>query len=128
MVCDDQGNVKELVCSYLPESKSGCDNSGVKVKGVIQWVDANNYAELTLRRFKPMLNPEIDATDYIEKFDRQSMTLQKAFAEKAVCDAKVEDKFQFMRKGYYCVDKDSTANNLIFNSTISLKDSWSPNK
>ena len=124
VVCDDQGNVKELVCSYLPESKSGCDNSGVKVKGVIQWVDANNYAELTLRRFKPMLNPEIDATDYIEKFDRQSMTLQKAFAEKAVCDAKVEDKFQFMRIGYFVKDKLSTSENAVFNEIVGLKDSF----
>ena len=71
-----------------------------------------------------MLNPEIDATDYIEKFDRQSMTLQKAFAEKAVCDAKVEDKFQFMRIGYFVKDKLSTPENAVFNEIVGLKDSF----
>ena len=121
---DENGNVKELVCSYVPTSKSGNDTSGLKVKGVIQWVDANNFDTVTLRRFKPLLGINNGEADYINRVDKESMRLEEAFVEKAAGQAQVEDKFQFMRIGYFVKDKLSTTERAVFNEIVGLKDSF----
>ena len=121
---DENGNVKELVCSYVPTSKSGNDTSGLKVKGVIQWVDANNFDTVTLRRFKPLLGINNGEADYINRVDKDSMRLEEAFVEKAAGQAQVEDKFQFMRIGYFVKDKLSTTERAVFNEIVGLKDSF----
>lgn len=123
-VLDDNGNVVKLRCSYLPESKSGHDGSGVKVKGVIQWVDAANCDSITLRRFKPLLGPSNGETDFMSRVDKNSVKTETAFAEKALASARVEDKFQFMRIGYFVKDKLSGPSGAVFNEIVGLKDSF----
>lgn len=123
-VLDDNGNVVKLRCSYLPESKSGHDGSGVKVKGVIQWVDAANCDAITLRRFKPLLGPSNGETDFMSRVDKNSVKTETAFAEKALASARVEDKFQFMRIGYFVKDKLSGPSGAVFNEIVGLKDSF----
>ncbi len=124
VVFDKDGNVKELLCTYVPESKSGNDTSGLKVKGVVQWVDANNHTKVTLRRFKPLLGLNNGETDYINRVDKNSMRQETALAEKALDNAQIEDKFQFMRIGYFVKDKLSTKDNAVFNEIVGLKDSF----
>lgn len=124
VVFDKDGNVKELLCTYVPESKSGNDTSGLKVKGVVQWVDANNHTKVTLRRFKPLLGLNNGEADYINRVDKNSMRQETALAEKALDNAQIEDKFQFMRIGYFVKDKLSTKDNAVFNEIVGLKDSF----
>ena len=131
-VLKDNGEIDHLECEYLPNTKSGQDNSGIKCKGTIHFVSAKNCFKVTIRDFKNLIKEQyVDPMKALEEgvsleelLTPNSMTESVAFAENFLKTAKVEDKFQFMRKGYYCLDKDSTKDNLIFNSTISLKDSF----
>ena len=131
-VLKDNGEIDHLECEYLPDTKSGQDNSGIKCKGTIHFVSAKNCFKVTIRDFKNLIKEEYvdpmkaleDGVSLEELLTPNSMTESVAYAENFLKTAKVEDKFQFMRKGYYCLDKDSTKDNLIFNSTISLKDSF----
>lgn len=132
VVLKDNGEIDHLECEYLPDTKSGQDNSGIKCKGTIHFVSAKNCFKVTIRDFKNLIKEQYvdpmkaleDGVSLEELLTPNSMTESVAFAENFLKTAKVEDKFQFMRKGYYCLDKDSTKDNLIFNSTISLKDSF----
>lgn len=132
VVLKDNGEIDHLECEYLPDTKSGQDNSGIKCKGTIHFVSAKNCFKVTVRDFKNLIKEEYvdpmkaleDGVSLEELLTPNSMTESVAYAENFLKTAKVEDKFQFMRKGYYCLDKDSTKDNLIFNSTISLKDSF----
>lgn len=131
-VLKDNGEIDHLECEYLPDTKSGQDNSGIKCKGTIHFVSAKNCFKVTIRDFKNLIKEQYvdpmkaleDGVSLEELLTPNSMTESVAYAENFLKTAKVEDKFQFMRKGYYCLDKDSTKDNLIFNSTISLKDSF----
>lgn len=131
-VLKDNGEIDHLECEYLPNTKSGQDNSGIKCKGTIHFVSAKNCFKVIIRDFKNLIKEEyVDPMKALEEgvslkelLTPNSMTESVAYAENFLKTAKVEDKFQFMRKGYYCLDKDSTKDNLIFNSTISLKDSF----
>lgn len=131
-VLNDNGEIDHLECEYLPNTKSGQDNSGIKCKGTIHFVSAKNCFKVTIRDFKNLIKEEyVDPMKALEEgvsleelLTPNSMTESVAYAENFLKTAKVEDKFQFMRKGYYRLDKDSTKDNLIFNSTISLKDSF----
>ena len=132
--CDEavlgkNGVVKELHCSVVPNSKSGEDTSGVKVKGVIQWVDAKTCVNVTVRKLQSLLTDVVDGvTDFNERFNEQSMQIVKAKVERSLLSAKVEDRFQFMRVGYYVLDKDSKGKKLVFNEIVGLKDSFNPSK
>lgn len=128
-VTDGDGNVTELHCSVVPNSKSGEDTSGVKVKGVIQWVDASTCVDVTVRKLQSLLTDVVDGvTDFNERFNENSLKVVSAKAERSLLDAKVEDKFQFMRVGYYVLDKDSRGGQLVFNEIVGLKDSFNPSK
>ena len=123
------GNVKEIHCSYIPESRSGHDTSGVKTKGVIHWVETHTCISLQInnydRLFK-MENPSAEEGDFKEYINPHSLEIiSSGFAEPSLKSAKPGDKFQILRKGYFCVDKDSTPEKIIFNRTVALKDSWS---
>jgi len=126
------GSIDHLECEYIPNTKSGNDTSGIKCKGTIHFVSADNCFEVTVREFKNLIKDEYknpakalsEGVPVKEILTENSLVEKKALAENFLKSAKNENKFQFMRKGYYCVDKDSTAENLIFNSTISLKDSF----
>ena len=128
-VTDESGEVVELRCSVVPNSKSGDDTSGVKVKGVIQWVDAKTAVDVTVRKLQSLLTDVVDGvTDFNERFNEQSMTVVTAKVEKSLLKAKKEDRFQFMRVGYYVLDKDSKGKKLVFNEIVGLKDSFNASK
>jgi len=131
--CDDfikdaEGNITEVRCSYIPESKSGKDTSGINVKGTLHWVSAANAIPVEVRLYDRLFteenvgNAEGDFKDYINPNSLQ--VIAKAYAEPALAEATLADRFQFLRKGYFCLDKDSTADKLVFNRTVTLKDTW----
>ena len=129
VLLDDNGEVKELHCSVVANSKSGEDTSGVKVKGVIQWVDAATCVDATVRKLQSLLNNAVDGeTDFNLRFNEDSMKTVTAKVERSLLSAKVEDKFQFMRVGYYVLDKDTTPDNLVFNEIVGLKDGFKAGK
>jgi len=128
-ITDPNGNVIELLCTYFPESKSGNDTSGLQAKGVLHWVPAKHAVQVEVRLYDRLFTEEDvdgaegDFKDYINPNSLQTVT--NALAEPAIREATLEDRFQFLRKGYFCLDKDSTASRLVFNRTATLKDSWS---
>ena len=129
VVLDDNGEVKEIKCSVVPNSKSGEDTSGVKVKGVIQWVDAATCLDVTVRKLASLLTDVVDGvTDFNQRFNYDSMKVLSAKVEPSLATAKEGDRFQFMRVGYYVVDRDSTKNNIVFNEIVGLKDGFKVGK
>lgn len=129
VVLNDDGSVKELHCSVVENSKSGEDTSGVKVKGVIQWVNADTCVDATVRKLQSLLVDVHDGiTDFNERFNDESLKIVSAKVEPSLLQAKVGDRFQFMRVGYYVLDKDSKGNDLVFNEIVGLKDSFNPAK
>lgn len=134
VIFNENGNIDHLECEYLPNTKSGEDTSGIKVKGTIHFVSSKNYFPITIRNFKNLTKMEYiwpskalaDGTPLEEILEDNSMTESVAYAENFLKTAEVGDKFQFMRKGYYCLDKDTNKNEgkYIFNNTISLKDGF----
>ncbi|MBO5772789.1 MAG: glutamine--tRNA ligase/YqeY domain fusion protein [Clostridia bacterium] len=127
-VTDESGKVVQLNCSVVENSKSGSDTSGVKVKGVIQWVDANNYTKILVRELSNMLIEDDGETDLLDRFNPDSLKEISVCAEKALENAQVGDKFQFMRMGYYCKDKDVQNGVDVYNSVVGLKASFKPQK
>lgn len=129
VVLDDNGEVNEIKCSVVPNSKSGEDTSGVKVKGVIQWVDAATCLDVTVRKLASLLTDVVDGvTDFNQRFNYDSMKVLSAKVEPSLATAKEGDRFQFMRVGYYVVDRDSTKNALVFNEIVGLKDGFKVGK
>jgi glutaminyl-tRNA synthetase len=127
VIKDDSGHITEIRCTYVPESRSGSDTSGLKVQGTLHWVNAADAVEVELREYDRLFrveNPASEEGDFKEYINPNSLTMVKGFAEPALADAVLADRFQFMRKGYYCLDKDSTKDTLIFNRTVTLKDAW----
>lgn len=128
-VTDSEGNVTELHCSVVPNSKSGNDESGIKVKGVIQWVDAARCVDVTVRKLQSLLTDPVDGiTDFNQRFNADSMKVVSAKVEPSLKNAKVGDKFQFMRVGYYVLDRDSKDGQLVFNEIVGLKDGFKAGK
>ena len=129
---NENGEIDHLECEYIENTKSGNDTSGIKCKGTIHFVSSENCFEVTIRNFKNLTKAEYiwpskaleDGVSLEDVLTENSLTETKALAENFLKEAKVGDKFQFMRKGYFCLDKDSTEENYIFNNTISLKDSF----
>ncbi len=128
VIKDIEGHVTELHCSYIPESKSGSDTSGINVKGTLQWVNAATAIKIEIRLYdrlfkvEDVANAEGDFKDYINPDSLQ--IIQNAFAEPALKTDDPNVAFQFIRKGYFVVDRDSTEDQLVFNRTVSLKDGW----
>ena len=127
---DDEGNVTEIHCSYLPESKSGHDTSQLKVKGTIHWLNARDAVNAEVRLYNPLFNvenPALEEGDFKDFINADSLKIIKnAFIEPAIQNAKPGSHFQFMRNGYFCVDKDSKPGSPVFNRTVTLKDSFKP--
>ena len=127
-VKDELGNITELHCSYFPESRSGLDTSGINVKGVIHWVSVSHALKVEARLYDRLLILE-DASQVGDDFKKfinpDSLTiLPEIFVEPSLKEAKIGTNYQFMRKGYFFLDTDSTAENLVFNRTVGLKDSF----
>lgn len=129
VVKDDAGNVIEILCTYDPETKSGQDNSGRKVKGTIHWVSADHAVPIEVRNYDRLFdveNPNQTETGktFLDFLNPDSLSVTTAFAEPEIKTATVDDRFQFERLGYYVVDPDSTDQNLVFNRIVPLRDSW----
>ena len=128
VVKDADGNIIELKCTYLPESKSGNDTSGIHVKGTLHWVSAAHAVKVEVRLYDRLFkveDPSSEEGDFKEYINPNSLqVISNAYAEPALKDAQFEERYQFLRKGYFCLDKDSTADKLIFNRTVTLKDAW----
>ncbi len=127
---DEQGNITEIQCTYDPDTLSGMPGSNRKVKGTLHWVSARHCQDAEVRLYDRLFaveNPAADTEhDFRELINPDSLkVVEHAKIEPWLAqNAKVEDKFQFQRLGYFCVDSDTTADHLVFNRTISLKDSW----
>ena len=124
---DADGNVTCLHCTYDPESRGGNSPDGRKVKGTIHWVNANDCKECEVRLYDRLFNAEEPGKngDYIDDLNPNSLeVIENCLLEGGFEDAKPGDTFQFMRNGYFCVDKDSTEDKLVFNRTVALNSSW----
>lgn len=127
-VKNEQGAVTEIYCTYYPESKSGNDTSGINVKGTIHWVSAANALPAEVRIYERLFKVENTASeegnfkDYINEDSLQIIT--KAWVEPSLKEGTTESRYQFLRKGYFCLDKESTPDKLVFNRTVTLKDAW----
>lgn len=129
VIRDTAGKVIELRCTYDPNSRSGEDRSGKKVKGVIHWVSAQHGILATVRLFDHLFldeNPEEGGEDFTKNINPDSrVVLEDCIVEPALADNDPNSRFQFMRKGYFYQDpKDSTKERLVFNRIVSLRDSW----
>jgi glutaminyl-tRNA synthetase len=127
-VKDENGTITELRCTYIPESRSGQDTSGINVKGTLHWVEVTNAitaeARLYDRLFK-VEDPSSEEGDFKEYINPGSLqTITTAYAEPALKNARINDRYQFLRKGYFTLDNKDTYARLVFNRTVTLKDAW----
>jgi glutaminyl-tRNA synthetase len=131
-VKDENGNVTEIHCTYIPESRSGNDTSGINVKGTIHFVCAKHAVPVQVNLYDRLFrveNPQSEEGDFKSYLNPDSLTIiENAYAEADIKNAKLGDKYQFIRLGYFCIDKASTAEKMIFNRTVTLKDSWAKAK
>lgn len=125
---DTSGNITELRCSYIAESKSGNDTSGINVKGTLHWVSVKHAITVEARLYDRLFrveDPTDEAGDFKDYLNPGSLqTLPAVYAEPALRTAGFGDRFQFIRKGYFVLDRDSSAEGMVFNRTVGLKDSW----
>jgi glutaminyl-tRNA synthetase len=124
----DNGQVTEVHCIYFPESKSGEDKSGIKVKGTMHWLSSAHAQSAEVRLYDRLFNVENPASeegDFKDFISEDSLKIiSTAYIEPALKEASMQDRFQFIRLGYFCLDKNSKTDHLIFNRTVGLKDSW----
>lgn len=128
VIKDENGLVTELRCSYIPESKSGSDTSGINVKGTLHWVSVKHAVTVEVREYDRLFkveDPSSEEGDFKDYINPDSLKIVKtAFAEPALKNAKFEERYQFIRKGYFTLDPDSSTSGMVFNKTVGLKDSW----
>ena len=125
----EDGEIKELHCTYDPLSKNGSSSDGRKVKGVIHWVSAQFAAKATVNMFDRLFSvPDPDnapeGQTFIDNMNPDSLKTITAYIEPELESAQVGDHYQFERLGYFITDKESTSSNMVFNRTVTLKDSW----
>jgi len=125
---DNAGNITELHCTYIPESKSGSDTSGINVKGTLHWVSLKSSVSLEIREYDRLFkveDPTDEEGDFKEYLNPDSLrVITTAIGEPALANAKFDDRYQFIRKGYFCLDKDTSGSRIVFNRTVTLKDGW----
>ena len=124
---DQEGKISTIRCTYYPDSKSGHDSSGLQPKGTIHWVNAADMKEIEVREYDRLFKVEDPSSaegDFKDHINTESLKIVSAYAEASIAESKQEDRFQFLRKGYYCLDKYSRPEMLVFNRTVTLKDSW----
>jgi len=127
VVKDSSGKVAELHCSYIPESKSGSDVSGINVKGVIHWVSIAAALPIEVRLYDRLfVTEDLNAIedDFTNHLNPESLTVKTVYAEPELRNSKEGEHFQFLRMGYFCKDPDSTPTKLVFNRTATLRDMW----
>jgi len=130
VIKDASGNITELRCSYIPESRSGNDTSGIHVKGTLHWVSVKHAVTCEVRLYDRLFrveDPSSEKGDFKDYVNPDSLRVIKAaYAEPSLMHAKFDERYQFLRKGYFCLDKDSSESGMVFNRTVTLKDSWKP--
>ena len=130
VVKDEEGNITEIHCTYDPKSKSGSgtEESLRKVKGTLHWVSVKHAIKAEIRLYDRLFTEEtpdgVKDKDYLDFINPESLKIVTGYLEPSLKDAKEQDKVQFQRIGYFCVDKDSTEAKPVFNRTVSLRDSW----
>jgi glutaminyl-tRNA synthetase len=128
VIKDASGQITEVRCSYIPESRSGSDTSGINVKGTLHWVSVAHAIPVEVRLYdrlfkvEDLSEAEGDFKDHINPDSLQ--VLPVVYAEPALKEAKPQDRYQFLRKGYFTLDQDSTPEKLVFNRTVTLRDTW----
>jgi len=127
---DEDGNILEVHCTYDQDSKSGSGTEAAtrKVKGTLHWVSVPHAVKAEVRLYDRLFSVE-DPTedkekDFLDFVNPDSLEVITAYLEPSLKEAKLEERFQFQRIGYFCVDRDSTADKLIFNRTVTLRDNW----
>ena len=121
---DENGEIKTIICSHDPLSKTGDVNAGRKVKGTIHWVDAKTALPAEYRIYGPLMDDEKEG-DFIERLSSDSKEVKHGFIEREILSASKGDKFQLLRKGYYCTDnKDFAPDNIVLNETTGLRDTF----
>ncbi len=127
IVKDENGEIVELHCSYIENSRSGNDTSGINVKGTIHWVSEAHAVDAEVRLYDRLFkveDPSREDGDFKEYLNPDSLEVITAKVEPALKHATLGTPYQFLRKGYFCLDPDSTADTLVFNKTVGLKDTW----
>jgi len=130
VIKDESGNVTELICTYDPSSRGGWTPDARKVKGTIHWVSARHSLDAEIRLYEnlftiPDINDIEEGKDYRDYLNPNSIkVLKNCKLEPSLKEVTIGEKFQFLRQGYFSVDYDSTADNLVFNLIVTLKDSW----
>lgn len=126
IIKDEDGNIIEVRATYDPETKGGSAPDGRKVKATLHWVSAEESLPAEVRLYDTLFTVEDPSEgDVKDNVNPNSLEiLSNARVEKNLADVKSEEKFQFERQGYFCVDKDSTAEKLVFNRTVALRDTW----
>jgi len=128
VVKDADGNITELRCTYIPDSRSGNDTSGINVKGTLHWVSATNAITAEVRLYDRLFkveDPSSEEGDFKDYINPESLQVVKTvYAEPALKNAKMNDRYQFLRKGYFTLDTKDTYHRLVFNRTVTLKDAW----
>ena len=131
---DENGNITVVHCTYDPESRGGEAPDGRKVKGTLHWVSADNCISAEVRLYDRLFNVENPSDEegvssFADNLNPESLTvLSDAVIDAGLKNVNVGDTFQFMRQGYFCVDKDTTAEKIVFNRTVALKDSFAKKK
>ena len=129
---DAEGNITEIHCTYIPESKSGEDTSEIHVKGTIHWVSTAHAKTAEIRVYDRLFSvesPDGADGDFKDYLNPDSVNvIQQVYIEPYLANADESSRYQFIRKGYYCLDKDSTPEHLVFNQTVGLKDAWAKAK
>ena len=125
---DENGNIREIHCSYIPQSRSGSDTSGIHVKGTIHWVSVPHAKTAEVRLYDRLFkveDPGSEEGDFKDYINPDSLhVLYSVYVEPALAEAKPGQHFQFLRKGYFCVDSESSDAKVVFNRTVTLKDAW----
>lgn len=128
VVKDSNGKITELRCTYIPESKSNADTSGIHVKGTLHWVSVAQAISVEVRLYDRLFkveNPSSEEGDFKDYINPNSLqTITTAYAEPALRNIRFADRCQFLRKGYFCLDKDTSEEKMVFNRTVTLKDTW----
>ncbi|HEY1112062.1 MAG TPA: glutamate--tRNA ligase family protein, partial [Chitinophagaceae bacterium] len=128
VVKDGNGKIAELRCTYIPESRSGNDTSGINVKGTLHWVEANNAITAEVRLYDRLFkveDPSSEEGDFKDYINPDSLQIVKTvYAEPALKNSRMADRYQFLRKGYFTLDTKDTYHRLVFNRTVTLKDAW----
>lgn len=127
VVKDKNGEIVELHCSYIENSRSGNDTSGINVKGTIHWVSEAQAVDAEVRLYDRLFkveDPSREDGDFKDYLNAESLQVITAKVEPALKQATLGTPYQFLRKGYFCLDPDSTTDALVFNKTVGLKDTW----